>query len=235
MHLLGLFYRGACKVSKLGATSKRKGCKIDRIEWEMHVISSFLAFLLWVYAWVPTAHSLRRNPPKVSEDSVQWMGRGYSCIHSQKESMQSPAKFKTYELFCAITIQGWHSWGSTGSIFHSLSSTLTLRSRRCWPRLRNQWPWAHCGHQCEHSFAVSNKNIRVKFRSRGRCRRRTFIHKLVPNVFVHLAREPTRCSQWFQPGAKIVCSFIAVLGGLTKLMLLESNVWGRGEIGGHGT
>ena len=29
---------------------------------------------------------IARNPPKVSEDSVQWMGRGYSCIHSQKES-----------------------------------------------------------------------------------------------------------------------------------------------------
>ena len=40
-YLLGLFLWGACRVSKLGAMSKRKSCKIDRIEWEMHVISSF--------------------------------------------------------------------------------------------------------------------------------------------------------------------------------------------------
>ena len=38
-YLLGLFYWGACRVSKLRATPRRKGCKIDRIEWEMRVIS----------------------------------------------------------------------------------------------------------------------------------------------------------------------------------------------------
>ena len=36
-NLLGLFYWGACRVRKLGATSNMKGCRIDRIEWEMHV------------------------------------------------------------------------------------------------------------------------------------------------------------------------------------------------------
>ena len=41
-NLLGLFYWGACRLRKLGTTSKRKGCKVDRIQWEMHnVISSF--------------------------------------------------------------------------------------------------------------------------------------------------------------------------------------------------
>ena len=40
-YLLGLFYWGVCRLSKLRATSKMKGCKIDRIEWEIHVITSF--------------------------------------------------------------------------------------------------------------------------------------------------------------------------------------------------
>ena len=44
-YLLGLFHWGACTVSKLGATSERKSCKIDRIEWEMHVMSGFWVLL----------------------------------------------------------------------------------------------------------------------------------------------------------------------------------------------
>ena len=40
-YLLGLFHWGACRVSKLVAMSKRKSCKIDRIVWEMHAMSSF--------------------------------------------------------------------------------------------------------------------------------------------------------------------------------------------------
>ena len=35
-YLLGLFHWGACRVSKLGAISSNKSCKIDRIVWEMH-------------------------------------------------------------------------------------------------------------------------------------------------------------------------------------------------------
>ena len=43
-YLLGLFHWGACRVSKLGATSKNKSCKIDRIVWEMHGICEVLRF-----------------------------------------------------------------------------------------------------------------------------------------------------------------------------------------------
>ena len=57
---LRLFYWGACRVSKLGEISKTKTCKIDRIVWEMHAMPSF-----GLYARVPTAHSLRRNRPKL--------------------------------------------------------------------------------------------------------------------------------------------------------------------------
>ena len=60
MYLLGLFHWGTCRVSKLGVKSKRKSCKIYEIVWEMHAMSSF-----GLYARVPTAHSLRRNPPKL--------------------------------------------------------------------------------------------------------------------------------------------------------------------------
>ena len=40
-YLLGLFHWGAFRVSKVGAMSKRKSCKIDWIVWEMHALSSF--------------------------------------------------------------------------------------------------------------------------------------------------------------------------------------------------
>ena len=65
-YLLGLFHWGACRVSKLGAMSKRKSCKIDRIVWEMHAMSSFgLSFCECMHMHLPTAHSLCRNPPKL--------------------------------------------------------------------------------------------------------------------------------------------------------------------------
>ena len=38
-YLLGLFHWGVCRVSKLGAMSKRKSCKINRIVWKMHAMS----------------------------------------------------------------------------------------------------------------------------------------------------------------------------------------------------
>ena len=41
-YLLGLFYWGVCRVSKLGAMSKRKSFKIYQIVWEMHTMSSFV-------------------------------------------------------------------------------------------------------------------------------------------------------------------------------------------------
>ena len=37
-YLLGLFQWGVCRGINLGAMSKRKSCKIDRIVWEMHAI-----------------------------------------------------------------------------------------------------------------------------------------------------------------------------------------------------
>ena len=40
-NLLGLFYWGACRVRKLGATSNMKGCRVDRIEWENARSASF--------------------------------------------------------------------------------------------------------------------------------------------------------------------------------------------------
>ena len=78
-YLLGLFGWGACRVSKLGVMSKRKSCKIDRIVWEMHAMSSF-----GLYARVSTAHSLRRNPPKLRR--TEWAVGTHACIHSQKEN-----------------------------------------------------------------------------------------------------------------------------------------------------
>ena len=59
-YLLGLFHWGACRLSKLGVKSKSKSCKMDQSLWEMHVMPSFV-----LYARVLTAHSLRRNCPKL--------------------------------------------------------------------------------------------------------------------------------------------------------------------------
>ena len=81
-YLLGLFYWGACRLSKLGATSKMKGCKIDRIDREIHVIAS-LPFVSYAQYPRPTFHQILRNFGGIA---AQWMGRGYACIHSQKES-----------------------------------------------------------------------------------------------------------------------------------------------------
>ena len=61
-YLLGLFHWGACRMSKLGAISKKKTCKINRIVWEMHAMWCFvLSFCEWMHAWVPTAHSVRQS------------------------------------------------------------------------------------------------------------------------------------------------------------------------------
>ena len=50
-YLFGLFHWGVCRMSKLGAVSKMKSCKIDRILWKC----VFVQALLWAYARVPTA------------------------------------------------------------------------------------------------------------------------------------------------------------------------------------
>ena len=77
-YLLGLFYWGACRVSKLGETSKRKGCKIDRIEWEMRVISSF-----WPGFWLSFV-SVRTSThcPVIAPQSSQSFG-GFSAMNGQ--------------------------------------------------------------------------------------------------------------------------------------------------------
>ena len=80
-YLLGLFHWGACRVSKLGVKSKRKSCKLDQFVWEMHAMPSF-----GLYARVPTAHSLRRNPPKLRR--TEWAVGTHACIQSQKESVK---------------------------------------------------------------------------------------------------------------------------------------------------
>ena len=41
-YLLGLFHWGVFRVSKFGAMSERKSCKIVRSVWEMHAMSSFV-------------------------------------------------------------------------------------------------------------------------------------------------------------------------------------------------
>ena len=89
-YLLGLFHWGACRVSKLGAMSKRKSCKIDRIEWEMHVMSSFgLSFCECMHAY-PLAIHCTEILRKYRRISVQWMGSGYACIHSMYSQKESP-------------------------------------------------------------------------------------------------------------------------------------------------
>ena len=80
------FTGGACRVSKLGAISKMKIANIDRIVWEMHAMPSF-----GLYARVPTAHSLRWNPPKLL--CTGWMGSGYPSVHSFTKG-----KRKTYSM-----------------------------------------------------------------------------------------------------------------------------------------
>ena len=68
-YLFGLFSLGArAGWVNWGQCHKGKVAKIYRIVWENACSVKFWAFLLWVYARVPTAHSLRRTPPILSED-----------------------------------------------------------------------------------------------------------------------------------------------------------------------
>ena len=91
-YLLGLFDWGACRMSKLGVMSKRKSCKIDRIVWEMHAMSSF-----GLYARVPTAHSLRRNFGALNG---QWVPT-HPFIHKRKaQNLTKPAFPIQSDQFC---------------------------------------------------------------------------------------------------------------------------------------
>ena len=73
-YLLGLFHWGACRVSNLGGGGqyrKTKTCKINRIAMPS----------LGLYERVPTAHSLRRNPPKLRR--TEWaLGTKRKTSHS---------------------------------------------------------------------------------------------------------------------------------------------------------
>ena len=89
-YLLRLFHWDTCWVSKLRAMSKRKGCKIDRIEWEMHIMSSFgLSFCECMHAYPLLIHCTEILW-KYRTISVQWMGSGYACIHSMHSQKESP-------------------------------------------------------------------------------------------------------------------------------------------------
>ena len=74
--LLGLFHWGACRLSKFGVKSKSKTCKMDQSVWEMHVMPSFV-----LYARVLTAHSWRRNCPKLRRS--EWAVGTHAWIQPQ--------------------------------------------------------------------------------------------------------------------------------------------------------
>ena len=79
LYLLGLFHWGACRVSKLGAMSKRKSCKIYPIEWEMHAMSSFGLFFCECMHAYPLPICCAEILRKYRKISAQWMSSGYVC------------------------------------------------------------------------------------------------------------------------------------------------------------
>ena len=80
-YLLGLFHLGMCRVGKLGAISKTKTCKIDRIVWEMHAISVYQV-LGCMHAYPLPIHCA--EIPKLRH--TEWAVGTHACIHSQKEN-----------------------------------------------------------------------------------------------------------------------------------------------------
>ena len=92
-YLLGLFHWGACRVSKLGAMSKRKSCKIDWIEWEMHAMSSFGLFFCECMHAYPLPIHCTEILRKYWRILVQGIGSGtymYACIQSMHSQNESP-------------------------------------------------------------------------------------------------------------------------------------------------
>ena len=75
-YLLGLFHWGACRLSNLGVKSKRN-TKLIRLYGKCSAMPSFE-----LYARVPTAHSLRRNPPK--HRRTEWAVGTHACIEFTK-------------------------------------------------------------------------------------------------------------------------------------------------------
>ena len=80
-YLLGLLDWGACRVSKLGQCQKEKVAKLIGLYEKCMLCQVFGFPFVSDFSRVPTAHSLRRNPPKVSKDfgamNGQWV---YACI-----------------------------------------------------------------------------------------------------------------------------------------------------------
>ena len=68
-YLLGLFHWGACRVSKLGAMSKRKSCKLIILNGKCSYVK-FWAFLLWV--------CMRTHCPFIAPKSSVSIG-GFLC------------------------------------------------------------------------------------------------------------------------------------------------------------
>ena len=67
-YLLGLLHWGVCRVSKLGAMSERKSCKIDRIVWKMHAMSCFvLSFCERMHLYPPPIHCTESSETKHHE------------------------------------------------------------------------------------------------------------------------------------------------------------------------
>ena len=85
-YLLGLFYWGACRVSKLEPTSRKKGCKIDRIDWEMHVTSSFwLSFCEYMHEYPLPIHCAA-IPPKFRRIRCNEWAVGTHAYSHKRES-----------------------------------------------------------------------------------------------------------------------------------------------------
>ena len=85
-YLLGLFHWGACRVSKLGAMSKGKVAKLIGLYGKCmlcQVLSFPFGSCMHAYPLPIHCAEILRNCWRIL---AQWMGSGYTCIHSQKES-----------------------------------------------------------------------------------------------------------------------------------------------------
>ena len=129
-YLLGLFYWGACRLSKLGATSIQKGCKIDRIEWEMCVISIF---------WLSFCDCMHEYPrPIHCTESSETLGGLRQCqkvsfqtLFSQESSnMVFPSKC---HYICVIS-----DFGPANGILLSLICVLTSNMQLV-PQVKKRW------------------------------------------------------------------------------------------------
>ena len=100
-YLSGLFDWGACKVSKLGAMSKRKSCKIDRIEWEMHAtcVCQVLGFP-FVSAWSVCTCT---RCPFIAQKSSDTYG-GFRAMNGQWVRVHTHKRNACYVKFSAFLL-----------------------------------------------------------------------------------------------------------------------------------